>query len=332
MATATTNDALDEPGPSPFRGRPPSSLAYSTKMGRMLLGSSDIVLASEDLARHRGMVDLVFTSPPFPLNRKKRYGNLHGDEYAGWLSAYGSLLKRMLRPAGSIVIELGNAWERGSPVMSTLPMKSLLKFQEENRLFLCQEFVWHNPARLPSPAQWVNIERIRLKDNFTRLWWLSKVPKPKADNRRVLKEYSEAMRLLLRSGTYNSGRRPSEHHIGAKSFLTDNGGAIPGSVLTHANTQANDEYQAYCRAGGIEQHPARMPVEVAGFFIRLLTDPGDLVLDPFAGSNTTGAAAEALGRYWLAIEAEKKYVLGSKGRFTGLSSQAPKDQNHGNHS
>lgn len=281
----------------------------------MMRGSSDILLRSEPLARYYGTVDLVFTSPPFPLNRKKRYGNLKGDEYMQWLSEFGPLLKRMLKPSGSIVIELGNAWEPGSPVMSTLPLRALLKFQQDNDLYLCQEFVWQNTAKLPSPVQWVNIERIRLKDSFTRLWWLSANPKPKADNRRVLKEYSSAMRSLLRARVYNSGRRPSQHNIGEESFLTDNGGAIPGSVLTYANTQANDDYQSYCRTHQIETHPARMPIELADFFVRFLTEPGDLVLDPFAGSNTTGAAAERLARYWIAMEAKEEYISGSRGRF-----------------
>ncbi len=284
----------------------------------MLHGLSDQLLTTDFLKRYQGTVDLVFTSPPFPLNRKKKYGNLNGEEYMQWLSGYGPLLKKMLKPTGSIVMEVGNAWEQGSPVMSTLPVRSLLKFQEDNELYLCQEFVWQNPAKLPSPAQWVNVERIRLKDSFTKIWWMSPSPKPKADNRRVLKEYSVAMKQLLQTGSYNAGKRPSQHNIGEHSFLTDNGGAIPGSVLTYANTQANDPYQEYCRANDIELHPARMPGDLANFFIKLLTEPGDLVLDPFGGSNTTGAAAEALGRHWLSIEAEDKYIQGSKGRFHNL--------------
>lgn len=300
---------------SPFRGRPPLTVAYGTEMGRMFHGLSDRLLRTDALQRYRGEVDLVFTSPPFPLNRKKRYGNYNGDSYVQWLSSYGSVLKEMLRPGGSIVMELGNAWERGSPIMSTLPLRALLKFQQDNGLLLCQEFVWQNPSKLPTPAQWVNVERIRLKDSFTKIWWLSVTDKPKADNRRVLKEYSSAMKTLLRNGKYNSGPRPSQHNIGDRSFLKNNGGAIPGSVLTYANTQASDDYQTYCRENALEQHPARMPVELAEFFIKLLTEPGDLVLDPFAGSNTTGAAAESLGRFWIGIEAEEKYILGSKGRF-----------------
>lgn len=303
--------------PSPFRGRPPDGVAYYTHLGRMFHAKSDELLASQALARFRGKINLVFTSPPFPLNRKKRYGNEVGDEYIEWLCKFGPLLKQMLAPNGSIVMEMGNSWQPGSPVMSTLALRALLKFQESHNFHLCQEFIWHNPARLPSPAQWVNVERIRVKDSFTKLWWLSTTEKPKANNRRVLQEYSPAMKHLLKSGKYNAGKRPSEHSIGEESFLTDNGGSIPPSVLTYANTQASDDYQNYCRKYRISPHPARMPIDLAKFFIRFLTEPGDLILDPFGGSNTTGAAAESLKRYWISIEASSDYIRGSKGRFQG---------------
>jgi site-specific DNA-methyltransferase (cytosine-N4-specific) len=258
---------------------------------------------------------LVFTSPPFPLNRKKRYGNKQGQEYLDWLSEFGPLLTEFLTPTGSLVIEMGNAWEPGSPTMSTLALESLLAFKRRAELHLCQEFVWHNPARLPSPAQWVNVERIRVKDNFTRLWWLSPVERPKADNRGVLVEYSSSMKTLLERKKYNSGPRPSQHDIGERSFLTNNGGAIPGNVLTFANTRATSPYQEYCKEVGVPRHPARMPIALAEFFIRFLTKEGDIVLDPFGGSNTTGAAAEGLGRQWLSIEANPDYVKGASGRF-----------------
>jgi len=199
--------------------------------------------------------------------------------------------------------------------MSTLALEALLAFLQNGHMFLCQQFVWYNPARLPSPAQWVNIDRIRVKDSFTHLWWMATTDRPKADNRRVLKEYSTSMHDLLISGKYNPGKRPSEHDIGETSFLTDNSGAIPSNVIIAANTHANSDYLSYCRENGLPIHPARMPVKVAEFFINFLTEPGDRVLDPFAGSNTTGAAAEQLGRRWLAIEPQRDYVDGSKGRF-----------------
>lgn len=293
----------------------PDSTAYATDRGFMLKGLAEDVLNHKDLESVRGKIQLIFTSPPFPLNTKKKYGNLQGEEYLQWLTSFGSLFRELLRPDGSIVIELGNSWEPGLPTMSTLGLKALLRFQEENNLHLCQEFICHNPARLPSPAQWVTIERIRLKDSFTRLWWLSPSPRPKANNKNVLKEYSAAMQRLLKTKQFNAGKRPSEHHISEESFAVNNGGAIPPNVLTISNTSANDPYQEYCRDNQIEFHPARMPIDLPEFFINFLTDVDDIILDPFGGSNTTGAAAEKLNRYWVAVEPTAHYIKGSLGRF-----------------
>lgn len=136
-------------------------MAYRTKLGRLLMGKVEDALES-DLVKVKGKVDLIFTSPPFPLNRKKKYGNLTGDDYVKWLAGLAPALRELLTPTGSIVIELGNAWEPGRPVMSLLSLRALLEFLERGELNLCQEFVCHNPARLPSPAQWVNVERIRV--------------------------------------------------------------------------------------------------------------------------------------------------------------------------
>lgn len=316
ISTATTDEAESRPV-SPFLGRPPSNVAYATAWGRMLHGKSDEILSDGSLARFEGKVNLIFTSPPFPLNRKKRYGNETGESYIRWLCKFGPLFKKMLTPDGSIVIEMGNSWEPGMPVMSTLALRALLDFQVENDLYLCQEFIWQNPAKLPSPAQWVNVERIRVKDSFTKLWWMSPNKKPKASNQRVLQEYSPSMKGLLKRGSYNAGKRPSEHNIGETSFLKNNGGAIPSNVLTYANTLNLDPYQKYCRDNALQLHPARMPIDLAKFFIKFLTEPGDIVLDPFGGSNTTGAAAEELERFWISIEASEEYIEGSRGRFDG---------------
>ena len=199
--------------------------------------------------------------------------------------------------------------------MSTLAIEALIAFKESANLNLCQEFIWNNPAKLPTPAQWVNVERIRVKDSFTRLWWLSPTKKPKADNRNVLQSYSKSMRQLLGSQKYNSGVRPSEHRIGEKSFLNDNGGAIPGSVITCGNTSSQDSYHEHCRNNEIYPHPARMPEALVDFFVSFLTSENDVILDPFAGSNTTGASAEKNLRKWLAIEQDPLFIKGSFGRF-----------------
>lgn len=300
-------------------------MAYKTNLGCAYNGVAEEVLNKPFLRRKKGTVQLVFTSPPYPLKRKKRYGNHNGQEYVDWLVGIVGQCKELLTENGSIAIEIGNAWEAGRPVMSTLVLKTLLAIQEELDLHLCQEFIVHNPARIPGPAQWVNIERIRVKDSFTRIWWLSPSERPKADNRNVLQEYSGSMKKLLSTGKYNDGIRPSQHEINGKSFLKNNGGAIPPNVITVANTSSSDSYQNYCKQNGIELHPARMPGSLAEFFINFLTDPGDTVLDPFAGSNTTGHIAEKLNRKWISIEAKKEYIQGSIARFSEQGS-SPKLQ------
>lgn len=292
--------------------------AYKTKMGIFYEGTVEQVLKSEEFRKYKNKVNLVFTSPPFPLNRKKKYGNLQGQEYIKWFAELALLFRDYITENGSIVIELGNSWEPGKPVMSTLALKALLAFLEKGKYCLCQQFVWYNTAKLPSPAQWVNIERIRVKDSFTNIWWMSKTPYPKADNRKVLEEYSRSMKNLLKSKKYNSGKRPSEHVIGDTSFLVNNNGAIPSNVLVSANTYSNTNYQNYCRDQNLIPHPARMPLDIPNFFINFLTEQGDLVLDPFGGSNTTGESAEKLNRKWISIETVQSYINGSKGRFTEL--------------
>jgi DNA modification methylase len=281
----------------------------------MYRGTIEAFLASDIAAAVRNEVQLAFTSPPFPLNRKKQYGNLTGEDYLNWLGELAGPLGDLLADDGSLVIELGNGWEQGKPVMSTLPLRALLRVLEQGGFYLCQQFVVHNPARLPSPVQWVNVERVRVKDAYTHIWWMSRTERPKANNRNVLVEYSASMKKLLQRQSYNSGARPSEYTIGATSFLTDHGGAIPSNVLTVSNTASSDAYRRYCREVGLRMHPAPMAPMLADFFVRFLTDESNLVLDPFAGSNTTGAAAESLGRRWLSVEPQVEYIAGSIGRF-----------------
>lgn len=301
---------------------------YETDRGKLINSRVEDFLGSPEGKALKGKVNLIVTSPPFPLLTQKKYGNETGKEYLNWLKSLAPKLAALLSKEGSIVIEIGNAWELGEPVMSTLPLEALLAFKKTAGLHLCQQIICHNPARLPSPAAWVTVNRWRLKDSYTHVWWMSKTPRPKADNRRVLTPYSKDMRRLLARKSYNSGKRPSGHDISPTGFLTDHGGAIPANVvdlvdtraipdslLRFSNTGWDAAYRKYCEDHMLEAHPARMQPGLAGFFIQLLTDEGDLVVDPFAGSNTTGAVAEQLNRSWLGIEAHLPYAEGAKGRF-----------------
>ncbi len=306
--------------------------SYSTKLGSMWRGTIESALKRKPLSGCKGKVDLVFTSPPYPIETKKRYGNRTGNDYLAWFTSLAVPIAELLAPRGSVVIELGNSWIKGFPEMSTLPLRTLLGFQDAADLKLCQHIIWHNPTRLPSPVQWVAVERIRLKDSFTHVWWMSKDANSKADNRRVLTPYSVAMKNLLKKQNYNSGRRPSGHIISETGFLKNHGGSIspsvieaaelekyPESLLQFSNSMWNARYTNYCKENNLPAHPARMPSDLAAFMIQFLTEPGDLVLDPFAGSNTTGAVAEKLERRWISIEAEQIYIAGSRARFDRLT-------------
>lgn len=313
------------------------ALFQRDQSGRYYVGKTEDILKGSSFRRLKGKIQLIFTSPPFPLNYKKSYGNMVGEEYLDWFANLAPYFAEMLKENGSIVIELGNSWEPSRPVQSLLPLQSLMKFisNEQADLRLIQEFICYNPSRLPSPAHWVTVNRIRTVDSYTRLWWMAKTDFPKANNSNVLRPYSERMKKLITSGKYNSGKRPSQHKIGETSFIKDCGGSIAHNLfefedmdsqrevrLPHicnafsfSNSNSNDFFSRTCKEKGITPHPARMPMGLAAFFIEFLTEPDDWVLDPFAGSNTTGYAAARLKRKWLAIDVEEKYAEQSKIRF-----------------
>ncbi len=284
--------------------------AYTTKLGQMFCGDSLSILPA--LTNKGIRVKLLLTSPPFALVRKKAYGNEDADQYVKWFERFIPHFKGILDPAGSLVIDIGGAWIKGLPAKSTYHFRLLLKLCESG-FFLAQDFYHYNPARLPTPAEWVTVRRLRVKDAINNVWWLARDPFVQADNRRVLLPYSDSMKELLRNG-YKPKLRPSGHDISTK-FQKDNNGAIPPNLLRFANTASTSHYLRRCREEDISPHPARFPQALPEFFIKLLTNPGDIILDPFAGSNVTGAAAEALGRQWISVELNATYVAGSRFRF-----------------
>lgn len=286
-----------------------SSPYYIQNYGAAYLGESLEILRNIK----SNCINLILTSPPFALTRKKEYGNKDADEYGDWFISFAKEFKRILTENGSLVIDLGGAYLPGYPIRSIYQFELLIRMCKELGFHLAQEFFHYNPSRLPSPAEWVNVRRIRVKDSVNVVWWLSKTEFPKADNRKILKPYSESMKSLLKNG-YKAKLRPSGHDI-SENFNKDNRGAIPSNLLEIANTESNSLYLRQCRKIGINPHPARFPKEFATFFILFLTDEYDIVLDPFAGSNTTGYAAESLARRWISIEINEEYLEGSKFRF-----------------
>lgn len=292
---------------------------YTTDMGRAYLADSLDVL--------RGLpsdsVNLVATSPPYALHFKKEYGNADKSDYVAWFLPFAREILRVLTPDGSLVLNIGGSYNSGTPTRSLYHFKLLIALVEEVGFHLAQECFWYNPAKMPAPAEWVTVRRIRVRDSVEYVWWFSKTAWPKANNRHVLKPYSADMIRLSQRGL-RSTTRPSGHAIRDGFARVDAGGSIPPNVveeelaadlLRFGNNAANDLYTKRCKQAGIKIHPARFPAALPEFFIKLLTDEQDLVLDPFAGSNTTGFVAESLMRRWLAVDSVQEYLDASRFRF-----------------
>ena len=212
-------------------------------------------------------------------------------------------MHRKLRDDGSFVLDLGGAYQKGVPARSLYNFRVPIRFCDDLGFFLAEDFYWFNPAKLPSPIEWVNRRKIRAKDAVNPVWWFSKTEWPKADVTKVLAPYSDRMKKLLKDpdSFYTPKMRPSGHDIG-KSFSTDNGGALPSNLLQYPNTDSNGGYLRGCKTLGIKGHPARFPPKLPEFFIKYLTEPNDLVVDIFAGQTPRGrsrSCSAAAG--WLTI-------------------------------
>lgn len=292
---------------------------YSTELGDAYLTDSlDLLRAVPS-----GSVNAVLTSPPYALHFVKEYGNAAKHDYVEWFLPFAREIWRILPDDGSFVLNIGGSYNKGEPTRSLYHFKLLIALVEEIGFDLAQECFWFNPAKMPVPAEWVNVRRIRVRDSVEYVWWLSKTPWPKANNRAVLKAYSKDMQRLNERGVRRTVR-PSGHSIKPSFSNTDAGGSIPPNViedeiafdmLKFGNNAANDAYTKRCKEAGIKIHPARFPAALPEFFIKLVTAEGDLVLDPFAGSNTTGAVAEGLQRRWVAVDNVADYLEASKFRF-----------------
>ncbi len=285
---------------------------YTTQYGAAYVGDSLELLDQVD----SDSIDLVITSPPFALQREKSYGNVEQEAYVNWLFAFCEKVYRVLVPHGSFVIDLGGAYQSKRPVRSLHNYRILIKLCDELDFRLAEEFFWYNPSKLPSPIEWVNKRKLRVKDAVNTVWWLSKTDNPKANVTNVLVPYSERMKKLLVNPEkyYQPKERPSGHDI-STAFATNNGGAIPSNLLQIPNSESSSQYIQLCKAVNVPAHPARCPQKLPLFFINFLTDSGDTVLDIFAGSNTTGAAAESVQRRWIAFEQNLSYLSASAFRF-----------------
>lgn len=281
---------------------------FETPNGVVVCGDSLEVMSHVE----KGTVNLFVVSPPYLTDEKAYGGTRDEEEYLERYLPFYSKAYDLTAPDGSLVINLGYHYTKGQPTLSLYQYDLITTLVRKQGWHYCGLHVWHNSAKMPAPANYVNQERIRCKISTEMMLWFGKSPRPKANNRNVLVPYSEAMEELLASEQKEFQVRPSGHTVGV---MGRNEGAIPPNLLIAPNTASTSPYKRFCEEAGLPVHGARFPEELPEFWIKFLTDPGDLVVDFFFGSGTTGKVAERLGRRWIGIEQSLAYAVGAIGWF-----------------
>jgi site-specific DNA-methyltransferase (cytosine-N4-specific) len=249
-------------------------------------------------------VDLILSSPPFGMIDPGEDEAERSHAYREWFRPLGEQFRRVLKDSGSLVLELGGVWLPAQPTRGLYHFELLVMLCRELGFHLAQEFYSFNPRHRGRRSRWADVEHVRVRDCVHCLWWLSRTPWPKANTRRVNRRSAPDLRPAATA---------------AQAAGPPAGRALP-NLLAVPPAEASPGYLAYCAEHGLPPHPARFPAELPEYFIRLLSEPGDLVLDPFAGSCVTGEVAQRLGRRWLCIELDGEYLQGAVGRFTAAQS------------
>ena len=292
-------------------------LAYATDLGMALWGSCQSVFAH---SMEENLISLVLTSPPYPLKRPRAYGNVAIHEYVDWLCTAIEPLIRNLKPGASICLNLGNdVFVPGTPARSTYAERLVIALEDRFGLSKMDMIPWINPCKPPGPMQWASRTRQQLNVGWEPIYWFTNDPKRcMSNNKRVLEPHSEAHKVFVENG---GDRRPRVNSDGAYyikngAYALPTAGKIPKNViqLTH-NCADQRQYKKSARSMGLNAHGAAYPIALAEKLIKFLSAEEDLIVDPFAGSNTTGKAAEKLGRRWIATDIVYDYVLGSAMRF-----------------
>lgn len=292
-------------------------LAFSTNLGIAIWGSCERVFSHLDAP-----ITLCLTSPPYPLRTPRAYGNPPESEYVDFICRVLEPIVANLAPGGSICLNVSNdIFLKGSPGRSLYREKMVIALTERFGLYKMDELIWHNPSKPPGPVRWASLSRVQLNCTWEPVYWFTNDPmRVKADNRRVLLPHTDQhMKLMLNGGENRTvSHGDGAYRIKPGSFGGVTEGRIPRNVLQFGHACSDQmSYKAKCRENGIPANEAPMPLSLASFLIKFLTEPNDIVAEPLAGSFTTAKAAELLGRRWVATEQILEYAKGSAERFKG---------------
>lgn len=253
----------------------------------IILGDSKEILKSiED-----NSIDLVFTSPPYADQRKNTYGGVHPDKYVEWFLPISAELLRVLKPTGTFVLNIKEKVSEGE--RNTYVMELIIAMRKQGWLWT-EEFIWHKKNSYP--GKWSN----RFRDSWERLLQFNKDRKFNMYQDAVKVPIGDWAKSRLKNlsetdKTRDNARNGSGFGKNVSNWL-DRETVYPTNVL-HLATECNNK-----------NHSAAFPRELPEWFIKLFTQEGDTVLDPFAGSGTTLTVAQILNRSSTGIEIVPEYV------------------------
>lgn len=293
-------------------------LGYSTNLGVAIWGPSG------DIFRRMTVpVSLIFSSPPYPLNKARAYGNPNEREIVDFICDTLEPLIEALAEDGSLALNVSNdIFLPGMPARSTYVERLVLEICDRFApMFLMDRLVWQNLAKMPGPLQWASKTRQQLNTGYEPILWFARNPlRVKANNNRVLEPHTEKHLKLMQSGgeqretSYGDGA----YRLKAGSFGNMTEGRIPKNVLTRGHRCAHGlRHRKASIELGLPTHGAGQPFSIPEFMIRFLTEEGDLVCDPFAGRSMTGLAAELNNRAWMTGEINLEYIRTGAELFRG---------------
>lgn len=291
-------------------------LAFSTRLGMAVWGDS-----LDTLKGLQEPVHLLFTSTPYLLNRARDYGNPANEaEFVDFVVAVVEPVMRNLVPGGSVCLNMGqDAFVKGTPARSVFLERVTLALHDRLGLYLMDRSVWHNPSKPPGPTIWSSRDRVQLNSAFEFVLWFTNDPRRvRADNRRVLEAHTEQHLKLIAQG---GEQRHAQYGDGAYtirpgSFGQATPGRIPRNVMTFGHRcRDTQQLRRIAQELGLPMHGATFPTRLPDFWIRFLTEPGDLVLDSLCGWGKTALAAQRLQRRWLIVDKVLDYLRASGEMF-----------------
>ena len=249
-------------------------------------------------------IDLIFTSPPYADRRKKTYGGVKPGEYVDWFLPKSEQFLRVLKPTGTFILNIKERAVNGE--RHTYVIELILKMREQGWLWT-EEFIWHKKNSYP--GKWPN----RFRDSWERLLQFNKQRKFNMYQEAVMVPVGDWAQDRL-SSLSETDRIRDESKVGSGfgknvSKWVGRDMVYPTNVI-HMATECSNR-----------GHSAAFPVDLPTWFIKLFTDSGDMVLDPFIGSGTTAVAAKQMGRKYVGIDTNEEYCHIAKERLVQIQPQ-----------